>query len=333
MQARKKTVCYVAAHSGGHIIPCLTLAQKEIENNRADILFFTSTKPLDRSIVGQAAFPIKQIMLPIFQKRSWHMAPLLLLSLAYSFFKSFFQFLAAMPDKIVTTGTVVAIPVCLAGWILGIPVELFELNAKPGKTIALLSYCANTVRHCFANTASYFPRNKCIQTPYPIRFLSEPVRSFSLDSFSPTRLTLFVQGGSQGSSFINSLMKDLIKEHPVPLQVIHQAGDQPEEIRELYQKHNIPAHVFSFDPDMGRFYQAADIVLCRSGAGALFETLHFQKPCITIPLPKQASNHQLQNALQAQAQYPGLFHVAQNADMAAKTVNTLLKKALRRIDK
>ncbi len=108
MQARKKTVCYVAAHSGGHIIPCLTLAQKEIENNRADILFFTSTKPLDRSIVGQAAFPIKQIMLPIFQKRSWHMAPLLLLSLAYSFFKSFFQFLAAMPNKVVTTAQMVS---------------------------------------------------------------------------------------------------------------------------------------------------------------------------------------------------------------------------------
>ncbi len=301
----------MAAHSGGHIIPCLTLAEQEVKKSKKTILFFTSSKHLDRSILKGTPLALTHIELPIFQSRKWYLLPVLCVTLVYSFFKSFFQLLAVMPDKIVTTGSIVAMPVCLAGWILGIPIELFELNAQPGKTIFMLSYCASIIRHCFTNAVSHFPNTNCIQTPYPIRF-TKSRQVFSPANFSSNRVTIFVQGGSQGSTSINSLMKKVIPSLQLPVQVIHQTGSDPEKMSQFYQDHHIPAHVFSFDSDMAQFYEKADIVICRSGAGALFETLHFKKQCITIPLAMHASNHQLQNALQAQSQHPSLVHVALN---------------------
>jgi UDP-N-acetylglucosamine--N-acetylmuramyl-(pentapeptide) pyrophosphoryl-undecaprenol N-acetylglucosamine transferase len=66
--------------------------------------------------------------------------------------------------------------------------------------------------------------------------------------------------------------------------------------------------VFSFCQDLAPHYAAADLIICRSGAGSLFETLFFGKPCITIPLITKNNTHQLSNALTMQEEYDELFH-------------------------
>ncbi len=323
-QTPKHTVCFVAGHSGGHIIPCLTLAKQKLQKENGCILFFTSDKQLDHTIVAQSDTPLQHVSLAIKQQqRTWYKLPILALSLVWAFLKSFWYLMTHMPDRIITTGSIVAIPVCLAGWILGIPIELFELNAHAGRTPLFLSYFAETIRHCFAATRTQFPHNHCVLTKYPIRFAHTQSHQKLLPTFESNRLTLFVQGGSQGSHGINTLMHTLLTQHSElckNMQVIHQAGAHEKNVRKMYAVMDVPAHVFGYDHNLAPYYQEADLVICRSGAGALFETLHFKKRCITIPLIIPSNDNQLKNARAMANEYPDLFHMALTASEALKAI-------------
>ncbi|HML19397.1 MAG TPA: glycosyltransferase, partial [Candidatus Dependentiae bacterium] len=63
----------------------------------------------------------------------------------------------------------------------------------------------------------------------------------------------------------------------------------------------------------------ADIVIGRSGAGTIFETLHFKKPCILIPLEIPGNNHQLHNAQAIVQQYPYVYTVIRQHDVSSNT--------------
>jgi len=61
---------------------------------------------------------------------------------------------------------------------------------------------------------------------------------------------------------------------------------------------------------MYQLYAAADLIISRSGAGTLSELCLVGKPCILIPSPNVAENHQMHNA-QALAQHGAAFVIAE----------------------
>ena len=65
--------------------------------------------------------------------------------------------------------------------------------------------------------------------------------------------------------------------------------------------------MFAYKEDLAPCYAAADIIICRAGAGSLFETLFFGKPCLTIPLETSSTAHQKDNARALSKQYPELI--------------------------
>ncbi len=311
----QQTICYIAGHSGGHIIPCLTLAQEEKEKHHGNtILFITSKKSLDQQIIEESGIVDHHYMLPIAQKRRWYLMPLLATALAWSFIKTFFIFIRHRPSRVISTGSIIAIPGCIAAWILRIPIELFEVNAKPGKTIIFLSRFATKIDVCFSKPKHFFMNVPCEVRPYPIRFahLMHDDHSSNLAHFGTHRFTIFIQGGSQGSFGINQLIREMIEANPhlaAQLQIIHQTGGSVEQWHQFYAQHQIPCHVFAYEQNVAPYYQQADLIICRSGAGSLFETLYFQKSCITIPLITAATSHQYENARAMATAYPELFQV------------------------
>jgi UDP-N-acetylglucosamine--N-acetylmuramyl-(pentapeptide) pyrophosphoryl-undecaprenol N-acetylglucosamine transferase len=308
---KSSVICYIAGHSGGHIIPCLTLAQQEKKSHHR-ILFISSTKPLDSYIIKQNATVDYHHTLSIIQKRRWYLLPLLAISLGYAFLKSLFILLWYRPQRIISSGSIIAIPGCLAAWLLRIPIELFEVNAKPGKTIAFLAYIATRISVCFSQTKHYFPTVSCLVQPYPIRFAqSEPIPT-TLSHFDSHRFTIFIQGGSQGSATLNELMQYVIENNSniLPhIQIIHQTGTHIAPLHTFYQEHKIPAYIFSFEHDVSQYYRKANLIICRAGAGTLFEVLHFEKRCLVIPLIAATTCHQLDNAYAMARAYPSLFQV------------------------
>ncbi len=60
----------------------------------------------------------------------------------------------------------------------------------------------------------------------------------------------------------------------------------------------VPGEMSAFIPDMPGAFARADLVICRSGAGAVSELAAAGKPCVLIPFPYAADDHQLRNAEQ-----------------------------------
>ncbi len=309
-----EVICYIAGHSGGHIIPCLTLAAEEKELFGHTILFITSAKSLDERIIKESGIVDKHYMFTITQKRRWYLLPFLALTMLWSFIKAVSIFIRHRPSRIISTGSIVAIPGCLAAWILRIDIELFEVNAQPGKTIIFLSRFATKIDVCFSQPKHFFTKVPCEIRPYPIRFTEFTGHQLipHLAHFTPDRSTIFIQGGSQGSIGINHLIRMAIEMQPTiasHLQIIHQTGGAVEPWYEFYAHHKVPCYVFNYEHNVAPYYQAAEIIICRSGAGSLFEVLYFQKPCITIPLITTTSSHQKENAHAMASAYPELFQV------------------------
>jgi UDP-N-acetylglucosamine--N-acetylmuramyl-(pentapeptide) pyrophosphoryl-undecaprenol N-acetylglucosamine transferase len=308
-----RIIC-VASGSGGHIIPCLTIAERE-RKIRPDlqVVFVTSRKKLDADLVVSHPVVTHAHLQSLFSCSLWHFwnYPRLFFNLMHNFYTAYVLLSQHKPLKIVSMGGFISIPICLAGWLQGIPIELYELNAIPGKAVRLLSFFAQRIFICFTSANRYLKSEKCIFTPYPIRF--DTLVKNGLRSTDKQKKTMLILGGSQGSQFINTFFTEWLSHHKDLLQffdILHQAGTaHAQKIKNFYAHHQIEATVFDFADNICELYQQADLVICRSGAGTLFELLFFEKKCITIPLEGVAGDHQSANAHALTQQYPHLVTV------------------------
>ncbi len=315
-----ETLCFVAGKSGGHLIPCLTLAQQyRAKNKNTRILFFANNTSLDKKILKDQTLVTYQITVPLssFSPKNIYSYPRTIIDFIFSFIISFYYLFNYKPTKLISTGGIVAFPVCLAALLLRIPLILFELNATPGKSIKFLTRFAHTIWYCFDEAKSYFPKNKREKKNYPIRFLPSSVLSTKNAKnkllLSPEKRTITILGGSQGSLFINNLIKQWLLKNPqlhAMVQLIHQTGIYDKNNWEqFYQTLGVSALVFSYQPDPVLCYSASDLILCRAGAGTLFEICFFGRQCITIPLETTTTSHQINNAYAMSKKYPHYFQV------------------------
>src|SRR5207248_1330394 len=83
---------------------------------------------------------------------------------------------------------------------------------------------------CFEQTKTFFKNSELSVVPYPIRFDASKkqyshARICESLGLNPTKKTIFISGGSQGSLFINRLIKQWIELNPHThslIQIIHQ---------------------------------------------------------------------------------------------------------------
>jgi UDP-N-acetylglucosamine--N-acetylmuramyl-(pentapeptide) pyrophosphoryl-undecaprenol N-acetylglucosamine transferase len=326
-----KTICCVAGKSGGHIIPCLTIAQNSNTNNSTtNILFFSANTALDKTILSKNKLVSWHIMLPLSSRTQSYIK--LLLHAFSSFIISFFYLCRHRPEQIITTGGIVAIPTCIAAFILRIPITLYSLDAVPGKAIQALTPLATSIITPFATSTHYFPAKKCSIAPYPIKYQTithnidqqYAQKSLGLSPYAKAcrdtaKKTILILGGSQGSLFLNQCMKQWINDSSFKtqnIQIIHQTGSIDDtDWQELYASKNILAHVFSYYPDLALMYTAADLIICRAGAGTLFEIKFFNRKCIIIPLTTTTTTHQVDNAYAMTREYPALFYTVAQSDI------------------
>ncbi len=320
-------ICCVAGKSGGHIIPCLQFAVSQyLSKSSVPLLFISTSSALDQKIKTQFPLINNHLALDLenvpYQK--WWRLPLFGFSFIKAFWTSFWYLKKHKPSRIISTGGFITLPVCFAAKLLRIPIDLFELNVIPGKATALVSKFATNLFVCFKEAKNYFPRPSTF-TEYPLRF-TKADKKFSREKvlhflgFIPTKKVLLILGGSQGSQFLNRI----IQKAPIALlnqyQIIHQTGTaEVEQCTEFYQAHNITAQVFAYQSNLVPYYQIADHVICRAGAGTLFELLFFEKQCTVIPLETFSTDHQVDNAYAMHKAHPNLFRVLRQKDLLPNT--------------
>jgi len=344
---KRPTLFIVAAGSGGHMLPALQCAQTWLATNSGSrVEFFTGTSALEQKIVADKPFitTVHTMALSKFSLRRWWLIPIIILQALWIFCRALYYTIRLKPDAVISTGGLHSVPVGIAARLARRRVEVYELNLVPGKAVMALMPFANVIHIVFPQTRAYCHWRwkdfsaKCHDAAYPIRFtqadrnldktaivdtVNQTLRARGLEpSFTTDRKTLFVLGGSQGSVLLNTLTKKLIEsqaELASKIQVIHQTGPFDETAWVgWYQQHQVPALTFSYDERINQFYVLADLIVCRAGAGTMFEIAFFERPCVVIPLVAATTGHQVHNALAMAELHPQLFHVLKQDDVMAK---------------
>lgn len=332
-------ILVIAAGSAGHILPALTFATSWCAKEEGRIIsFIGSNKKLDATILKNSqnlAHQEQYYLMDLPGLKLWRY-PIFLFQLIRIVIHSLFLLHRQKPEMVYTTGALLAVPICIAARLLRIPVVLHELNVQPGKAILFLAPFATKILLTFKATQVLFKKNtvKCEVRPYPVRFTEQDkqqsksvalacISELSSQLFFEDKKTIFIFGGSQGSQFLNQTIKNWIvglsQVEREQIQIIHQSGAvQLQNLQALYKNLSVTAFVFAYYHQLQTMYCAADMVICRAGAGTLFELLFFNKKSIVIPLEGLADDHQLTNAQLMAKEHPELFTVARQKDALAQ---------------
>lgn len=288
--------------TGGHIFPGISLAQELKERNEVkDIILVGTSHPLEKKIFDTSGLPYA-----IIPTAKLAINPLKFLLFLIKFtaasFKSVRILFKFNPDIVVGFGGYASFPICLFAAIFGKRLFIHEQNYVPGLANKIVSIFAKAVGVSFKETKEFFPK-KTVFVGNPIRGrLLEGDKEQAIKSFGLRleKFTILVMGGSQGSHRINMLICDLLgllnDEDKRQIQIIHIAGARDYNIVcERYKGRDIEAKVYDFVDDIGLAYRAADLVISRAGATAIFEIAALGLPSILVPY-RYAGGHQYYNA-------------------------------------
>lgn len=332
MNNNNNTVIGVAGRSGGHIIPVLTILQNTSDNWH----LVTTTAKMDQTITTQAGIPTSQLhqfpLDPIAWRKPW-----LWFHNVYQLYKAFTSALSLFeylkPTRMISSGGLLAVPVCIAAWWKKIPIELWILDAVPGLAARAIMPFATKVHIVFAAAVQYTPQKKTVLSSYPIRqeLVTLPAHDLACKDLGlDAKLsTLLVLGGSQGSRQLNKLLITTLEQYPElisKIQIIHQTGSDEEMVRAAYAKLNCRAVVFGYRADMATSYGAANLAIARAGAGTIAELLHAKISTLLIPLITSTTSHQQDNAQAAVTQHPALFTYKLQQAVTSEYIYTWIKK-------
>lgn len=297
-------IIFAGGGTGGHLYPAIAIAL-EVQKLRQDaaIQFVGTERGIEATQVPKYDFTLHLISVAGF-KRSFAPRDLFEnLKFPFRLWKSLNecqQLLAnESPDVVVGTGGFVSGPVLREAQKAGIPTLVQEQNAKPGVTTELLAPRANEVHLSFESSRSHFKRqDNLFVTGNPTRDLVAPNAAAAKAYFeiNPVQKTLLVYGGSLGARSINTALEKWIDDVLKEFNVIWQTGkaNYDEVAPRIGKKKNL--WLGAFIDRMDYAYAAADLVLCRAGAGAIAELTRLGKPSVLVPYPHAAANHQYYNA-------------------------------------
>lgn len=289
--------------TGGHIFPAIAVAQAiQAIVPDAAILFVGAAGKMEMEKVPQAGYEIKGLTIAGLNRSNM----LKNLSLPFKLIKSFFQvrsiFNSFKPNAVFGVGGYSSFPVLKFAQSKGIPTFIHESNAFAGKSNIWLGKRATKIFTGTKGMEQFFPKDKIVVTGNPVRkniSVSNYTRESALMQFGllPERKTVLIVGGSLGANSINdAILKNLSSFSEQQIQLIWQTGKSQATRYANAAKSFSNVYVNSFLDDMSAAYTAADLVVSRAGAMSVAEIALSAKPCVFVPYPFAAEDHQTFNA-------------------------------------
>ena len=291
----------MAAGTGGHVFPALSIAQK-LQEQDIRTEWMGTHQGMENRLLEGTGIRIHAVSAKGLKGKGIARLIAAPFMLAQALIQSMRILLKVKPDCVLGMGGFVSGPGGLATKLTGKKLVIHEQNAVPGFTNKLLAKIANQVFEAFPNT---FPKSaKVIHTGNPLRkeIADLALRTRSLEEASRP-LQILVLGGSQGALAINEVVPELLADWPEENRpsVRHQTGDRTlENTLEAYRDKNLDLSkridVVPFISDMAEAYSWADLVICRSGASTVSEIAAAGLPSILIPYPHHSDQQQTHNA-------------------------------------
>lgn len=291
--------------TGGHIFPAIAIANAILEiNNGNKILFVGATGRMEMEKVPAAGYEIEG--LPISGiRRSFSVSNLML---PFRLFRSLMKARRLIkrfnPDIAVGVGGYASGPLLFAATSMGIPALIQEQNSFAGLTNKWLSRRVKVICVAYEGMEKYFPKEKILLTGNPVRKdLQDPEKKrpegMKFFRLNGEKKTVLIIGGSLGAGTINRCIQQALGEMVLQgLQVIWQTGKgfYHEAVKAAEGFDEKGVRVFDFINNMDYAYAVADLVVSRAGASSVSELQLAGKPCILVPSPNVAEDHQTRNA-------------------------------------
>ena len=279
--------------TGGHVIPALAVA-RELRARGHEVFFVGTDRGLEAKLVPAEGFELQRIDIGGLNRVTMRQKAITLAKLPLSTMRCG-KFVRAS-SAVFSMGGYVAGPPVMAALLRRKPVVVMEPNAIPGFTNRVISRFVTRALISFAATESYFPKGKTEITGLPVReeFFRIPGRPRG------DVLHVLITGGSQGSRTLNQAAREswpLFRKAGLPVRLVHQCGPRGyEELRAAFAESGLEGEIVPFITNMPAAFADADLVVCRSGAGAVSEVAAAGKPSILAPFPFAADDHQTRNA-------------------------------------
>lgn len=281
--------------TGGHVIPLLAVA-RELKQRGHEAFFVGTVRGVEARLVPAAGFHLELIEIGGLKRVGIRQTLATLAQLPWSTLRMMKLLCRRRTAAVFSMGGYAAGPPVAAALALGKPVVVMEPNAVPGFTNRRIGHFVARALVSFPETSRYFPRGRTELTGLPVReefFKIYPKAHQSV-------FTLLVTGGSQGSRTLNHAARDswpLFRESSFPVRFILQTGRAGfEELKKEFAAAGLEGEVRAFIDDMPAAFASADLIICRSGAGAVAELAAAGKPSVLVPFPYAADDHQLHNA-------------------------------------
>ena len=317
--------------TGGHIFPALAIANalKRMEP-AIEILFVGAKGKMEMDKIPEAGFEIVGLTIAGYNRSSL----IKNIALPFKLLKSFFEVTAILksfkPAAVIGVGGYSSFPVLRIAQRRGIPTFIHESNSLPGKSNIMLGKRAKAIFVATEKMEKYFPANKISITGNPVRniFSKKIPQAEALQFFGlkPGMKTIFVMGGSLGAKSINETIEANVDDFKKNnLQLIWQTGKPFAERAAKAEEDRNNIWTNAFISKMEYAYNAADIVVARSGAMTIAELCVVGKPAIFVPYPFAAEDHQAANAMALVQKQAAIM--IRDAEVKTKLMNSVLELA------
>jgi len=283
--------------TGGHVIPALAIARELRDTVGADVRFVGTARGLETRLVPEAGFPLELIHVGQLKNVSLATRLRTLMDLPLGIGRCMNLLRSFRPDVVIGVGGYASGPAMMAAILLRVPTLAFEPNAVPGLANRLVGRLVTAAAVNFDETRRYFRGARVTGTPVRPEFFAIGRKQTVVEK----RLLVF--GASQGARAFNELMpkimKRLLSASP-DLDVVHQTGGRHgESTIAAYERAGIALERVTVTPyldDMAAQFEAADLILCRSGASTMAELAAAGRASVLVPFPQAADDHQRKNA-------------------------------------
>jgi len=193
------------------------------------------------------------------------------------------------PNIVFSKGGFVSVPVVIAAYMNRVPVIAHESDTPGLANRISMPYCTK-ICVTFPESLIAISGNKGILTGTPIRkeiFGGSAAKGREICGFEGDKPLILVIGGSLGSKVINDNVRACLTKFLEKYCVAHICGkgNMDEKLAAItgYKQFEYVSE------ELRDIFAAADLVISRAGANAIFELLALRKPNLLIPLSKKSS--------------------------------------------
>lgn len=302
--------------TGGHIFPAIAIANYiKAKDDNSEILFVGAKGKMEMEKVPASGYKIVGLNIAGLQRKKIWKNILLPFKMLCSIIKARKILKNFKPDIVIGVGGYASWATLKEAQYLGIPTLLQEQNSLAGKSNQILAAKAKKICVAYENMDKYFPKQKIVFTGNPIRqnIASMPLNSQTLKdeatklfALDKNKLTVLVTGGSLGAGSINKAIENHLQYFiDNDVELLWQTGkfyydDIKKNTQSLFQTNSKAGqliHIKEFIFEMDKAYSVSDIVIARAGALSVSELCCVGKPCILVPSPNVAEDHQTKNAM------------------------------------